>query len=167
MRINATLDLIEFDAAIKSALRHTSDLRPLWKKVKGPIRKDQSRHIKEQKDIDGAKFKPLAKSTLAKRRSGLTSKSFTKKGRLRKTASRRINRVLGKKMAASVKTTSKKDFLQIRRRVSWFDAHQGGARVGRGAHLPARTYMYLDQNRVDDVAMKLKMAVKRHIERGR
>lgn len=147
--IGVNIDMRAFDAAAKRALRYTSNLKPVWKKLKDPLKADQYKHIEKQIDIRGAKFKPLAQSTKARR---LTKKSFTKKGRLRKPAARKLNKVLSKRLVSATKTTMDPTALEMRRRVHWMDKHQGGGTVGRGSMLPARAYLYIDQHRVNHAA---------------
>ena len=95
----------------------------------------------------GGKFANLAPSTVARRLSrGGKAKKFTKKGKLRKGASRRLGRILSKKLItkARVKVTQRSISMFARGKVA--HALHGGSKAGRGrrSRIPAREFIYVD-----------------------
>jgi len=135
------LDLRDIDRATRRMLRRSRDLRRIWNRLKKPFRRDQKRHIVEQRGPDGSKFQGLATSTIQKK---LTRKSYTQKGRLRKSAQRKLGRILSAKLVSRAKMKASAKELRITAKGEMTAAHQHGGVVGKGSRLPARPFMYVD-----------------------
>lgn len=141
------VDLGGIDKAIGRAVRAGADLRPVWREFRKPMRKIQGEHITAQKGPDGVAWPGLAASTIkARLYRGGKAKKFTKKGRLRKGASRRLGKILSKRLPSRsrMKITRRSISLHARGRVR--NIHQSGGLAGRRgrARIPARPYMYVD-----------------------
>jgi hypothetical protein len=124
VKIGGVRDMFSRLAAVK--------VREVFKELRKPALIDQRQHDQAARGPDG-RWPPLAASTLA-RRARMTK---TKSGRKRKP-----NKLLGrlpKAMQSIVNTRS----LIVRSRVKWSLAHQRGARVGNGAILPRRQFMWI------------------------
>jgi len=139
------VDLRSLDKAIKRAARAGADLRPVWRELRRPLRKDQGAHIKEQKGPQGSSWPGLAASTKTKRLGALSraGKAFTKKGALRKAAKRKIGRVLSRRLVSGARIRAKPKEIKITSIVKWAGVHQEGGRVGRGSQIPARPFMWI------------------------
>jgi phage gpG-like protein len=139
------VDLREVEQAIKRMKRAGRSLRPVWQKLRTPMRKDQREHMKRMESPSGSSWPPLAKSTREKRlkkvlRSG---KARTKGGRLRKSAQRRVDRVLSARLISRAKIRLFPTFMVIRTPGAAAGVHQLGGRVGHGAFVPRRTFFWV------------------------
>ena len=138
-------------------------LRPVWRKVRTPLRKDQREHMKDQEDSKGAKWRPLASSTRDRRLSkGGRAGKFTKRGKLKKKAQRSLARVLSKKLVSGAKIKVTNRSIAIRSKVPWAGIHQEGGRAGRGSMIPARQFMYIS----DRLATETATAIAKHIAKA-
>lgn len=141
-----TTDLRSLKKAFRKMERAGIDTRKVWRKVKTPLRKDQAEHIKDQKDSDGATWKPLAVGTRDKRLSkGGKAGKFTKRGKLKKSAERKLGRVLSRRLVSGAKVRITRRSISIRSKVRWAGIHQHGGRAGRGAMIPKREFMYVSE----------------------
>lgn len=157
----AEVDLREVSSAFRNQLRAAKDLRPVWREIRTPFRKAQARHIQEQRGPDGP-WPKLARSTVAKRLKAVQSerKNFTKRGKLRKPVQRRLNRVLSRRLLNRLKFRARPHQAELEGRYGEVGGiHQLGGRAGRGARIPARTYLYPDQ-RVVAITVS---AIERHL----
>ncbi len=137
------IDLRKLDKAIKRAEKAGIDLRPAFRKLRTPLRKDQREHMRAQSG-PGGKWPNLAPSTRAKRlKMGGVRGALTKKGKLRKGAKRKLNFMLSSKLLKGAKIKVRPKSIEIRSKVKWAGIHQEGGRAGRGAQLPARTFMWI------------------------
>lgn len=139
------VDLRGLTKALSRVQRAGLDLRPAWKQLRGPLRRDQAQHIRDQRDEQDRPWTPLAASTVAKRRKALLSnpKAFTKKGRVRKPIQRRLDRVLSGRLTSGARVKMVPQHIAITSRVPWAGIHQVGGRAGRNSIIPARTFMYI------------------------
>lgn len=141
------VDLSSLDKSLKAALRGGEDLRPVWKKLRTPLKKAQRSHLTSQRTMDGGGFSSLAPSTIARRLSrGGSAKKFTKKGKLRKSASRRLGRILSKKLVSRARTKMSKRSISYFARGAVAHALHGGTKAGRRrrSKIPAREYVFVD-----------------------
>ena len=137
------VDLRKLDKAFKRAEKAGVDLRPAFRKLRTPLRKDQKDHMRAQSGPDG-KWPSLSTATREKRlKMGGRRGALTKKGKLRKSAKRKLNFMLSSKLLKGAKIKVRPNQISITSKVSWSGAHQEGARVGRGANLPEREFMWI------------------------
>lgn len=142
----AEVDLREVTGAFRKQLRAAKDLRPVWREIRTPFRRAQAQHIRDQRGPDGP-WPKLARSTVAKRMKAVTSqrKNFTKRGRMRKPVARRLSRVLTRRLVNRMKFRARPREAELEGRYGVVGGvHQLGGRAGKGARIPARTYMYPD-----------------------
>jgi len=155
-----TVDLSELDAAIKRAEKAGIDMRPAWRTLRSPFRKDQGAHMKAQQGPRG-KWPGLAAATREKRMKQLTSnrKNFTRKGKLKKSAKRSVGRVLSRRLLSRAKVKIYRRAMLIRTPGAAAAVHQTGGPVGRGQQVPARTFMWVS----DEMARKGAAALADHL----
>lgn len=130
--IDARVNLGLVDKALL-ALRKP-DLRPAWKEARQPLRRDIADHRKQQKGPDGV-WSPRAAST----------KERAQYGR------KRPRKILGR-LPTALQTVSDRQRVAMRSRVAWSGVHQDGGRVGRGAKIPARPFLWASALALDAVA---------------
>jgi len=116
------------------------DLRPAWKESRKPLRADQRDHAKKQSGPDGA-WAPRASST-----------------KTRTSGRKRQRKLLGRLPAALTSKYDRRKFT-LRSLVKWSLAHWQGGRVGHGAVLPARVFLYAS----DSVLGTVSGIVARHV----
>ncbi len=138
------------------------DFRPVWRKTRGAMRKDQRQHVRQQRASSGARWKPLAASTVEKRtkKARRRKKNFTRKGRLRKPVQKRLDRILSGKILSFTETRMRHDFMEIRQSKEWAKVHQAGGRVGKGATVPAREFLWVSRSFVRIVAREMEIHLK-------
>lgn len=142
--ITAAVDVREVDRAIDEMLDAGHKLGPAFRKAKPVMRLDQRDHAKKQMG-PGGRWPARAKSTARKLRS---------KGKR--------PRLLGK-LPISTTYVATKTGVRGLSRVSWSNAHNQGARVGRGSVLPKREYLWIS----DDLLTKVTAIFSEHIVEGR
>jgi phage gpG-like protein len=142
------VDLSKVDRAIKRMLAAGRNLRPVWREIRTPFRKAQAEHIRAQRGPD-SEWPALAQSTKAARlgRGGRAGK-FTKRGKLRKPVQRKLGRALSARMVSGAKMKLDARAIMIRSAVPWAGIHQHGGIAGRGARIPARPFMYVDDKTI-------------------
>jgi len=146
------------------------DLRPVWRKLRAPLKKAQRDHIAEMKDQRGRKFQNLAPSTVERRLSrGGKAKKFTKKGKLRKTAQRRLGRILSKKLISRARVKITRRSISLYARGAMAHALHGGGKAGkrRRSKLPSRRYIYVDDPLARAAFDKVAAHVASSFEKGR
>lgn len=137
------VDLRKIDKAIKRAEKAGVDLRPAFRKLRKPLRKDQGEHMRAMEGPRG-KWQAVSAATREKRmRVGGRAGKFTKKGKLRKPAQRRLGRILSKRLLTKAKIRVRPTIISITSQVKWAGIHQKGGRVGRGARVPKRPFMWI------------------------
>ncbi len=115
------------------ALRNP-DLRPAWKESRKPLRQDQRDHAKQQAGPGGA-WAPRASSTKVRAASGR----------------RRSRKLLGRLPTALTSRSDRKRVI-IRSLVKWSISHWRGERVGHGARLPARVFLWVSDRATETVS---------------
>lgn len=136
------IDMGEVERSFDAMIRRGRNLGQAFRVIKPEMRADQRDHARAGEGPEGA-WEPLAQSTLEKRAS---------MGRLRR-------RPLGR-LTAAVTYAASKDGVIARSKVPWSGAHQDGAVVGRGSHLPARPFLWLS----DKLISKAKEVIARVVE---
>lgn len=143
MAARIDVDLRKLDKAIKRAEKAGFDLRPAFRLLRKPLRKDQKAHMAAQQGPRG-KWQALAAATREKRmRVGGRAGKHTKRGKLKKSAQRKLNRILSSKLLTGAKIKVRPTAISIRAKGDWAGVHQKGGRVGRGARVPARPFMWV------------------------
>lgn len=123
--LTAELDMRSVDRTIDRALARGRNLAPVFRDVRTVMKVDQQEHARERSGPAG-KWPPRAASTLAKLRAG----------------GRRARRPMGKLLSA-VKYTSSGIGAIGTSLVKWSGgAISTGGKVGHGATLPARVWLY-------------------------
>jgi phage gpG-like protein len=136
-------DLIEGFDAMK---RKAANLSPVWSQLTPVLKADIRAHFDLREGPDGP-WKPLAASTVAKRR-----QDATRRGKGRRTKSGRKSRAVAQplnRLRTSFVVRHGRDYLQAISKVPWSGAHQDGATVGRGSVLPARPHIYGSEQFLD------------------
>jgi len=131
--IGARLNLSFLDRA--KAAWNAPDLRPAWKEARKPARADQREHAKEEEGPDGP-WIPRRSRTRARSKSGRR---------------RRARKLLGR-LPRALQIKHDKRRLLIRSRVRWSGVHQEGGVAGRGAQIPARTFLWPSDELLGKVA---------------
>ena len=142
---SARVDL-GFLTRARLALR-TPDLRPAWKESRKPLRADQREHAKKQQGPDGT-WASRASSTKVRAASG-----------------RRRRKPLGR-LPAALTTRFDRRRLIVRSLVAWSDAHNSGARVGHGAKIPRRTFLWASDKVLEIAAGAIARTVAKAFERS-
>lgn len=136
---------------LDAMVRQGKDLRPVWKIVRGGLRKDLASHFATRSSPDGA-WPPPAPATIEKMLSrGGRKKNVTRRGVLKRGAAKRLANQLGRlkswfvirSNAAAITATSGAD---------WSPVHQDGGTAGRGARIPKRTFAWVTDSFVGAVA---------------
>ncbi len=137
------IDLRALDKAMKRAEKAGVDLRPVFAKLRTPLRKDQKDHMRTQSGPSG-KWPGLSTATREKRlKKGGRRGALTKKGKRRKSSKRKLNFMLTSKLLKGAKIKVRPNQISIASKVPWSGAHQEGGRVGRGVTLPEREFMWV------------------------
>lgn len=110
------IDVREVDLGL-AALRDRRLVADIVRDLKKPLRADQRDHAKAQEGPEG-------------------------KWPARRLGGRR--RILGR-LPSAVKVTGRNGVVTVASRASWSLAHQEGGRVGRGAVLPARPFLWISE----------------------
>lgn len=123
--VEVTVDIGDVDTGLSAMERRARALGPVMKDLAKPMKADQREHRKEKSGPDGS-WAPRSAATIAR--------AHGKRKLARSMLGRLPSAVQYKVTASSITGTS---------RVRWSGAHQDGDRVGHGARLPARTFLWL------------------------
>lgn len=107
------------------------DLRPAWKEARKPLRADIRDHRKKRSGPSGT-WAARSANTRIKR-----------KGRTRQ--------MLGN-LPTALSTIMDRRRIALKSRVAWSDVHQTGGRVGHGAKLPARPFLWASDRVLTEIA---------------
>lgn len=135
--IDGKLDLRDVDAGLRELSRAGHDLSPVFRKAAPAFKKSIRQSGLAREGPDG-RWDRLAKSTLKARRE------------MRRRGKKPAAAVLGK-LRTAYKTLWDRDSLRAVSKVKWSAAHQDGAVVGRGAELPARTWLWVRDEFLTDL----------------
>ncbi|MDQ3153634.1 MAG: hypothetical protein M3R63_18610 [Actinomycetota bacterium] len=143
------VDLADVEAGLRELGRAGKTLSPAFRKLKGPMRLDQRTHAKAEMGPDG-KWAPRASSTaadIAGRRRGAREANRLAKGR-GETARRKSpgrGKILGR-IPSAIVVRSGPGIVEVISRVAYSGVHQEGGKVGRGAVLPARPFLWMSES---------------------
>lgn len=127
----ATVDISEAIDALDGMKRQGDRLGPAFRELRKPMRADQREHAKKQEGPEG-RWQPRAPITGASARA--------KRRRRRKLLGRLPGAITVRATATSVIAESK---------VAWSGVHQEGGKVGRGARIPARPFLWLSDAMIE------------------
>jgi hypothetical protein len=145
---------------LDSMVKAGKDLRPVWKAVRGGLRKDLQGHFASRSGPEGP-WAPPAHSTIERLLSvGGRKKNVTRKGTLKRRAARRLANQLGR-LKSWWKITFTPGSLTAASGADWSDVHNTGGTAGRGARIPQRTFAWVTDGFVGAVTE----AVLLHLER--
>lgn len=140
--ITARLDTRSLKRGLRELGTQAERARPFFEALKAPLRQDQREHRRAQEGPKGT-WPKRARTTSGKR----GSPSHNKKRRQRR-------RLLGK-LPTAVRYRSDADEVSATSRVPWSGVHQDGGRVGRGAEVPARPFLWLSRGFLRDAGEAL------------
>lgn len=138
-------------AGLDAMVRQGKDLRPVWRAVRGALRKDLADHFASRSGPDGT-WAPPAQSTIERQLSrGGRSRNVTRRGTLKRRAARRLANQLGRLKSW---WTIRYDHgsLSASSGARWSNAQQDRATVGHGARLPSRIFAWVTDSFVGAVA---------------
>jgi len=138
-----------FDRAARAGL----DLSPIFKKMAREFKEDSKQNIDSQKDASGSKWPALATSTVEKIKNA--KKSRTKKGALRKPVTRRLGRILSRKLISEAKFAATPREAKFYTEAPYAVPHNFGLTVGRGSKLPVRNFMYVSRALLESTSQRL------------
>ena len=140
--LDATIDLRDVDQGFRTLLQAGGDVGPLLQEAKRPLRTDVREH---QRDLRGPGGRWPAISPATQRKRGRT-----KSGR------QRWRRTLGRLPTMRQIRVIGGDTLIARPRLPWAAVHHFGGRVGRGARIPARPFLYFGADFIADIERALR-----------
>ena len=139
--LEARIDTGDMVSGLRALARAGRDVAPILREARKPLRSDQREHQRRKRGPDGPWPGPSA-GTVRKR-------GRTKSGR------RRRRRPLGRLPTSLSIVIVGRATLVARSKVPWAYVHQEGGRVGRGARLPARPFLYFGREFLEDVEQAL------------
>lgn len=128
--LSIRVDLTHVDRGLDAMAAAARNLAPAYKALRLPLRKDQREHAKAKAGPDGA-WAPKSPLTIARERR--KKRRASRRGRVRKLLGRLpmvIKMIADRRRVAAVSG------------VRWSAAQQDGGRVGKGATLPARPFLW-------------------------
>ena len=145
--ITATVNLSSVDRGLAAMHAAARDLSPAWKELRKPLRADQRAHAKAKSGPDGA-WPPKSELTIARER------------RKRRRASRRgrVRPLLGR-LPSVLKMIADRHRVAAESGVKWSASQQDGGRVGKGATLPPRRFLWASKLMI----RKARLVLGRHI----
>ena len=128
--ITATVNLTAVDRGWDAMAAAARNLTPAYQELRKPLRDDQRAHAKDKAGPDGA-WPPKSALTIARER------------RRKRRASRRgrVRRLLGR-LPSVLKVLADRRRVAGVSGVRWSAAQQDGERVGKGARLPPRPFLW-------------------------
>ena len=129
--IRATVGLTRVDRGITATGAAARDLTPAFRELRKPLRADQRAHAKAGAGPDGA-WPAKAPTTIARERR--RKRRASRRGRVRK--------LLGR-LPAAIKVVAERRRVAAISLVRWSGVQQDGGRVGKGARLPARPFLWV------------------------
>ena len=117
-----------FQAGLKDVSKAGRNLSSVFRRLKTPMRRDQRDHAVQEDGPEGG-WPPRKGEKPAKRRAG-------------KRKNRRARAILGR-LPNAIEIRSIGQTVFARSKVKWARAHADGETVGRGAKLPARSFLWV------------------------
>jgi hypothetical protein len=135
----------EVKAALKRMRHHRGSFAPVFKDLKKPWREDLKAHASRERGPDG-KWPKLAASTSGRyehRSSQRKRLTGGRSGPVQKKLIRRRSRKLLGKLPSAVTFRAKAGSIMGVSKVPWSEIMNEGGRVGRGAVLPKREFLFV------------------------
>ncbi len=154
--IRADIDLRDLDRGLEGMRRNGNDVRPVFRALRPVFRKDQQAHFTERRGPFGS-WAPRSAASVRRILVG----NVTRKGKVKKRAQRRIENQLGRLKTALSATYNAREMV-IASKVSWAGIHQFGGVAGRGAHIPARPFLWIS----DEFAERFAEAYREWVRTG-
>ncbi|MCG8422240.1 MAG: phage virion morphogenesis protein [Proteobacteria bacterium] len=142
----AEIDTSAVERGLRGLLRAGTDISPVLRGATTPLRRDIRDHQQQQEGPRNARWPAHAQATRRKQARGRSGR-------------RRTQRMLGRLPRLATVRVVGRDTLVARSRVRWARVHQEGGRVGHGATIPPRVWLYFGEDFVDD----LEQAVVRYL----
>lgn len=152
---DAKLDMRSLERGLRELAQRAERARPFFEALKAPLRLDQREHRRAQSGPEGA-WPKRTRSAAAKRSPGASGKKRR----------RRARKLLGR-LPTAVSYRSDADEVRAVSRIPWSSVHQEGGRVGRGATIPARPFLWFSDSFLGDAAEALLGYVTRNWGRRR
>lgn len=124
------VDLSEVDRGVAAFNAAARNMGPAYKELRKPLRADQRQHARDKAGPDGAW---PAKSPLTVARERRRKRRASRRGRVRK--------LLGR-LPTVIKMIADRKRVAAMSGVRWSDAHQHRTRVGKGATLQPRVFLW-------------------------
>lgn len=135
----------EVTDAIRRMRAHRGSFAPVYRELKRPLRADLSLHAQRERSESG-KWPHRAPATGERYERRVGQSQRVRGGgagpRRRKLIRRRSKKILGRLPAATTFRATH-GALQAISKVPWSAVHNEGGRVGRGARVPARPYLFI------------------------
>ena len=145
--------------------RAAADLRPVWNDVRPAMKVDLGDHFGDRESPDGGwpqwaastqerflskhrqsrifVLSPRERERIHRRRVNVDAR-----GRLTKGGARRLRNMLGR-LKTAWQWSAGRLYIEAKSRVEWAPAHNEGATVGHGAHVPQRKFAWASDNLID------------------
>ena len=130
--ITGRIDLRSTERGLRDLLRRADRVGPFFQALLPELRKDQRDHVRQRQGPE-QRWPALSSATVAKPRA--------KRKRARK--------LLGR-LTTAVQYRAGTDAARATSRVRWSGIHQDGGRAGHGAEIPARPFLWLSGDFLDD-----------------
>jgi len=156
-------DMRDVEAGFRGMSSRARRLSPALRPFVRELRAELKQHFERMEGPDG-RWPSWARSTQEKflaqrsksrligpltleqtRRRARLRKNVTVKGHLKKSAARRMNRVLGR-LPMAMAFTLGPDYIEARNLARWSAVHDEGGRAGRGADEPRRQFMWASES---------------------
>ena len=143
VHISVTLEFEDIEKGFRAMQARAIDPRNLFKRQRPLLKDDQKEHF-ENLEGTTSQWPPRASSSIRRAR-GNKKKSFTKRGRLRKAAKRRLRNQLGR-LKTFWKFRVTPQFLEIASGAQWAGIHQAGGVAGHGSRIPQREFVWISDD---------------------
>lgn len=130
------------------------DLRPVFRATRADLRNDLKDHFEHAQGPDGS-WAPRNPATVEHILStGGRARNITRKGRVKRSAAKRLANVLGR-LRSAWKISYDKRSLEATSIVPWAAVHQYGGVAGRHAHIPARPFAWASDTLLGTLAARV------------
>jgi phage gpG-like protein len=137
----AKVDDSSFQAGLRDVRRAGRNLPEVFRRLRAPMRRDQVDHARQEEGPEG--------SWPARR----GERAVVRRGKRRRSRARSI-RLLGR-LPDAIDIRAAGVTVFARSRVKWARAHADGDVVGRGARLPARSFLWISDELADEANRQL------------
>lgn len=136
--IEATVNLRDLDVGLFKGLREFArDLRPAFRAMRKPVLADQRDHRKKR-EAPGGKWPARAAAT-------------QERYRQRRRGGKKAPRTLLGRLPAAITTRIERDRMIVESRAKWSRVQAEGGRVGHGARIPGRKFLWISRSLRADI----------------